>query len=53
MPAGNIILLNGAASADKTSIVQALQAGPPPTAMRWLKAWSDPAKHQGWTKQLP
>ena len=32
-------------------IKQRLQEGTPPTAMRWLKAWSDPAKHRGWLRQ--
>jgi len=28
-----------------------LQEGTPPIAMRWIKAWSDPAKHRGWLRQ--
>lgn len=32
-------------------IKQHLQAGPPPTAMHWLKAWSDPAKQRGWIRR--
>ena len=32
-------------------IKQRVQAGPPPTAMRWLKVWSDPAKHRGWLRR--
>lgn len=30
-------------------IKQRLQARPP-TAMHWLKAWSDPAKQRGWIR---
>jgi len=26
-------------------------AGPPPLAMRWLKAWLDPTKQRGWLRQ--
>lgn len=32
-------------------IKQRMQAGPPPTAIHWLKAWSDPAKHRGWLRR--
>lgn len=32
-------------------IKRRLHEGPPPTAMRWLKAWSDPAKHRGWLRR--
>jgi chloramphenicol 3-O phosphotransferase len=28
-----------------------IQEGTPPIAMRWLKAWSDPAKHRGWLRR--
>lgn len=31
-------------------IKQRMQAGPPPLAIHWLKAWSAPAKHRGWLR---
>lgn len=31
-------------------IKRRLSAGAPPTAMHWLKVWSDPAKHRGWIR---
>ena len=31
-------------------IKQRMQAGPPPLAIHWLKAWTAPAKHRGWLR---
>lgn len=31
-------------------IKQRMQAGPPPLAIHWLKAWNAPAKHRGWLR---
>ena len=31
-------------------IKRRLQEERPPIAMRWIKAWSDPAKHRGWLR---
>jgi len=28
-----------------------LQEGPPPMTIRWLKVWSNPAKHRGWLRR--
>jgi chloramphenicol 3-O phosphotransferase len=34
-------------------IKERLLAGAPPMAWRWLKVWSDPAKHRGWIRGHP